>query len=260
MTRTSYTTIVPFLISTLALAGCAASPSVDDPAAAGPTAAIASPARGEHHSGGQCTPATQESRWAEMVQAPIELPNRAALLDLGGHHGAGITLADVQDILCQGSDQGDQFGDGSDVYAFGNNQEVWFDFTPPDGTGVFITLWPGYEGQLSFQNHHAHYTIAVNSQILKDGQPFQLDWADSALISQETNELWRALSATFSHGPPPGPGVDCGTTVPAACVRGTFGTVGFIYFPTFGFALWVDDFTAPQPAPSTPTRLDLYKQ
>lgn len=262
MTRFSFYTLVPTLLSTLA--GCAASPTVEAPLDESAPAAAAAPAAtpragGQHHNDGQCSPDKQASRLARMVQAPITLPNQAALLDLGGHHGGGITLADAQKTLCAGSDQGDQFGDGSDVYAFGDNQEVWFDFTPPDGTGLFITLWPGYAGKLDFDGNGSHYTVGINTQILKDGQPFQLDWANSALISAETNEIWRALTATFSGGPAPAPGVDCETSVPRACVRGTFGSTGFLYFPALGFALWIGDFTAPQPGPSTPTRLDLYK-
>jgi hypothetical protein len=244
------------LLAALLGAGCLASPPGD----ADPSEPVTASAEALH-AGGMCTPAQQTRTWARMVEAKIKLPNKAALLDLGGTDGSGITLLDAQEKLCQGSDEGDQFGDGSDVYTFGDNQEVWFDYSVDTGLGNFITVWPGYLGTVDFHggpHHHADaYVIGVDVQVSKNGAPFQLDWL-APDFDAEVDELYRSLQATFSSDPPEAAGTLCTTT--GACVTGTFGDVGFIFFSELGLALWVDSVTAAQPVPSTPTRLDLYKQ
>jgi hypothetical protein len=187
-----------------------------------------------------------------MVQAPIAPQGHAALLSL-----AGLTLPGAQQILCPGTNIGDQFGDGTSVQQWGNNGEVWLDFTPATMKGVQLSLWPGYVGTVSFKGANAmdQYTIPLNTQILKNGMPFTLDWSNTALFSMEIDELCRGLMATFTNLALDPPGTLCTTS--GKCTTGTFGTTGFVYFKAATIGLWVADVTAAQPVPSIPNRLDL---
>jgi hypothetical protein len=190
--------------------------------------------------------------WAAMVQAPVVPQGHAALLSL-----PGLTLPAAQQILCPGTNLGDQFGDGTSVQQWGVNGEVWLDFDPATTKGKMVTLWPGYVGATSFNSASAmdHFSIAVNTQIVKNGQPYTLDWSNTAAFDAEIDELCRGLMATFTNQALDPPGTLC--TSSGKCTTGKFGTNGFVYFKAVGLALWVSDTTAPQPVPSIPTRLDV---
>jgi hypothetical protein len=200
-----------------------------------------------------CTTAQQNMKWAAMVQAPIVPEGSAALLTL-----AGLTLPAAQQILCPGTNIGDQFGDGTSVQQWGANGEVWLDFAPATMKGVQLSLWAGYVGNVSFHGATTtdQYVIAINQQIAKNGAPFQLDWSNMSTFPMEIDELCRGLMATFTNQALDPPGTLCTTS--GKCTHGTFGTTGFVYFKAVGFALWVAGVTNPQPEPSTPTRLDLF--
>jgi hypothetical protein len=206
-----------------------------------------------------CTPAAKAQRWAAMIQQPIQLANRAAGLSLSGAADAGLTLAQAEAIDCQSDDQGDLFGDCTRVASWGDSSEAWMNYDPTTGVGRFFVLWPGYLGALDFKSPDAAttYSIGVNRQITKNGQPFTLDtgWSGAA-FEAEVDELYRGIVSTFAPtialAPP---GTTCAST--HACKIGRFGAVGFVFIPAVGFALWVSDATAAQPSPSIPNRLDV---
>jgi hypothetical protein len=188
-----------------------------------------------------------------MVQAPIVPQAKAALLPL-----PGITLPAAQQILCPGTNIGDMFGDGNNEQQWGSNGEVWLEFVPATTNGVMLTLWPGYVGTASFHGANAtdQYMIGINTQLVKNGMPFQLDWSNTTTFPMEVDELLRGLMATFTNQALDPPGTLC--TQSGKCTTGTFGNIGFVYFKAASFALWVADVTAAQPVPSTPNRLDLF--
>ena len=76
----------------------------------------------------------------------------------------------------------------------------------------------------------------------------------STQFNAEVNELHDAMAATYLPGTPADPA--CQSS--GACVTGTFGDVGFVYFKDVGIALWVASISAPQPVPSIPNRIDVY--
>jgi hypothetical protein len=259
MTRYLHSTWTRFLaIGSIAVGlggGCAASPATEDGDAIESASAAVSTATLEAGADAICSPEKQALRLQKMVLAPIKLPNRAARLDMGANEGAGLTLDDVTDKLCQGTDIGDLFGDGNDAFAFGNFQEVQVEFMPASG-GIAVTLVlnQGYLGELKFKNRQDEYVITVGGTILKNGLPFLLDWPIA--VQGQADELWRALSATFVGEPAPAPG-----TCEAAgqCVIGQFGNAGFLFFPTLGFGFIVADITAGQPVESIPIQIQMFK-
>ena len=206
-----------------------------------------------------CDSVTRASRWRSMVSAPVSLPNKAAKLDLAPG-GAVITIDDAEKILCSSSDLGDQYGDGTQVGAWGDSNEVWMNYAPATGKAKMLSLWAGYLGTVTAKSADgAHtYTIPVNSQISKDGAAFTLEsgWK-SAAFTNAVDELSRALMATFAPTVAADPaGVTC--VLSKKCVIGTFGDVGYVYFKPLGFSFWVDNRNAAEPVPSIPTRFDLF--
>lgn len=235
----------------------ATSVSVGGAGGAGTTFASAGPGGAP-----SCTPPEEAMVWAEMVQAPIK-PGQAALLDLAGPKMMGLTLPETQQILCTGTDEGDAFGDGSDVWAFGDNMDVTVDYAAGTKIAAFLNVWgPGYVGALKMISRdgvHLYQVTVSGVQITKDGQPYQLDWnltggLQSPQFIAEENELHDALAATYLPGTPADPA--CQTS--GSCMSGTFGDVGYVYFKDVGIGVWVASISAAQPVPSTPNRIDVY--
>ena len=209
--------------------------------------------------GSTCTGAVKAQRWAAMDQQPVRLPNRAAGLSLSGATDAGLTLAEAEQINCQSDDLGDLFGDCSRVASWGDNSEAWLNYDPNTGVGRFLVVFSGYGGALDFKSPDGttSYSIGVGRQITKNGQPFTLDtgWSGPA-FEAEVDELYRGIVATFAPtialDPP---GTACAST--HKCAIGKFGVIGYVFIKAIGFAFWVPDVTAAQPAPSSPNRLDV---
>jgi hypothetical protein len=195
-----------------------------------------------------------------MDTAPITLPNRAANLDLLGTGGQGLTLAQAEAINCNGTDEGDAFADGNRVIAFGENQEVWLEYTP-ELTATALTLFVGYIGTLDFQDAAGshHYQLTIGSQLTRDGAPLTLggEWStsDASFVAQ-ADELTRALLATFAPDQPADPpGTTCVQS--QKCAIGALGSTGYLFVPQLGFAFWVADITS-QPGRSIPNRIDVF--
>src|SRR5579883_1272388 len=233
-----------------------------------------------------CTGDHLAAVWANMVMQPISPPTTAGGLDISGAAWSGMTieqaehgfnndgtLCDPQKVMnpafpnykcdhpgnCQSANDGDQFGDGTQVNQWGDNGELWADYRVSNHKIIFLTLWPGYQGTMNFHsidNKH-QYVLGIQTQITKDGQPFTLDWVGNGgkNFIAPADELYRALMATYAPALPVSPpGVTCFDT--GRCIKGSFGDVAYFYIPPIGWALWIDNQNAPQPTPSIPTRLD----
>jgi hypothetical protein len=206
-----------------------------------------------------CTPQQKAARWAAMVQTPIVLPKKAAGIDIAGPNGKGLTRQAAEMINCQSDPMGDLFGDGNQDATWGDNGEVSFEYIPATQILRQLNLWSGYLGILQFKSPDGldSYQLSIEVQIKKDGKPFPLHWNDVNLFPAESDELYRALIATFAPQiPQEAPGTTCLST--KKCTKGVFGDVGYFYVPAVGFALWVDNVNAAQPVPSIPTRFDLF--
>jgi hypothetical protein len=208
-----------------------------------------------------CTGDQKAMRWADMVKEPIIPPNRAAGLDLsGGDTWEGLTIETAEKLNCQSENLGDVFGDGDQTNSWGDNYEVLVTYQVSNRKIVFMTLWPGYEGKMSFHSlDKAHtYEMGIQTQIRKDGKPFVLDWTGNGgkNFIDQSDELFRAIMATYAPSQPvDADGVTCSAT--GRCIKGNFGDVAYFYIPSLGWALWVDNMNAPQPTPSIPTRYDI---
>lgn len=207
-----------------------------------------------------CSKDERALRWAKMDVATVTPPNKAATLDLIGG-GSGLTIGEAETQLCASKPLGDMLGNGTTVNAWGDLQEVWFDHEPTTGRGHSLILFPGYRGMLSGKSPDDLHTfvIALQKPVQKDGALFTIPvgWKDDPSFPSVVDELYRALVHTYASAvtlPP------AGTFCLAAktCIVSEFGAVASFYVPSLGFGFWVDNRNGPQPAPSTPSRFDIY--
>jgi hypothetical protein len=209
--------------------------------------------------GGACSPDERAKVWAWAMQQPIIPPNSAAGADLGGDAtgcGLSLTKEDVEQKLCLVDDG------GPGPYCLGDGCEVWFDIDA-SGRAVSINIWTGYIGEVTAFTPDAEgkdkwELPLAPSQIRKNGSPVEVDWqsADRRGFDRPFNQMYRAWMHTFAPEISLEPiGTSCFDT--GRCIQGSYGDVGYFYVPALGFAFWVDNVFAPQPAPSMATRLDL---
>jgi len=206
-----------------------------------------------------CSSAREATLWTSMDHAPITPPNRAALLDLNPSD-AGLTLGAATDILCQATLVPNQFGDDAGVAEWGSEQQVWLRYDQATDVANLLVLFGGYTGTLTFKSADAQstYVVTINEQITKNGQPFAVVGAISdagadvdagdggeggaTIGTAEADELYRALVSTFAPTVPLDPaGTSCVSTHKCTLGGGDgTTTLGYVFFPVLGLALWFD--------------------
>ena len=159
----------------------------------------------DDHLAPACQPAQQDDVLLQMKQAPITLPNHAALLDLYPCD-AGITLAQATYVLCAPTPEGSASGDDAGTFVWGDG--VVLQFGPASGVRERLELID-YAGTLSFESadHRSSYVIQLDAQVMKNGAPFSItgpatdggvDGGLYAASSAAFDELYRALVSTFA--------------------------------------------------------------
>ena len=208
-----------------------------------------------------CDAPTKAATWKKMVKQPIIPPTTGGGINIsGGDDWHGLTIEEAEKTLCQSTNLGDQFGNGSRVNAWGDNNELWMDYRVSTRKARWLNMWAGYIGTVDFESPDgAHkFSIPVNSQLQKDGKPLTLDWVGGGGKNFEpvADEMYRGLMHQFAPAIPNAPdGVTCFQT--GRCIKGSFGDVAYWYVPAIGFAMWVDNQNAAQPVPSIMTRFDI---
>jgi hypothetical protein len=202
-------------------------------------------------------------RTAELIQEPIIPPRKVAGLDLAGDDTwRGLTIEEAEHINCQSESIGDQFGDGALVNVWGDNGEVWAEYSVQTRKIDQITLFNGYLGKMTFKSPDDMHTyeIGLGTRITKDGQPYTVNGPynpGDPIFAGQIDELFRGIIHTFAPTFPQAPaGTLCTRT--GRCIAGSFGDVAYFYVPALGWAYWIDNQNAPQPTPSIPTRMDIY--
>jgi hypothetical protein len=194
------------------------------------------------------------------VREPIKPPRGGAGIDLAGDKTwKGLTIEEAEQINCQSANEGDQFGDGSQVNQWGDNGEVWFVYRVSTRKGFSMSFFPGYEGTVEATNAEGtdSWSIPVNAQIRRNGQNFNLDWTgnNGQNFIEPADAYFRAMMHTYAPSiqlDPPG--VTCFDT--GRCVKGSFGDIAYFWIPAVGTAIWIENQNAPQPTPSIPNRID----
>jgi hypothetical protein len=230
-----------------------------------------------------CSGDEKAKRWGKIVEAPILPPTQGGGLDIAGWDPVakletwqGLTIDEAErrpvddkgafspDTTafnagnCQSVNDGDQFGDGTQVNNWGDNGEIWVDYRVSNRKIQFMTFWPGYLGAVSAKSRDGQHTFTfpINTRVSKDGKDYTVAWAfpADATFKAQLNEMYDALIATYAPALPKAD--DCVSA--GACITGNFGDVAYIYIPALGLGFWVDNYHAAQPVPSTFTRIDIY--
>jgi hypothetical protein len=222
-----------------------------------------------------CSGPQRAARWAAMVLDPILPPGQAAGIDgYGGTSYNGVTIAQAEAINCQSEPSGVTFGDSDIVNQWGDSGEVWVKYNPNTQKVSWFVLNNGYQGKMTFQSRDGAHTfvIELGNQILKDGQSIALDWYnhtqtgmdaqgpifDPASYEYKVTDFVDAMFATFApelaaEDPTHGTCVTSGR-----CLETLFGgEEGVTRIYPLGIHIWMDNPSAPQPTPTTPTRLDM---
>jgi hypothetical protein len=214
-----------------------------------------------------CNGPTLAKVWAAMDKQPILPPVSAGGLDMAGPGCTptdstctwpGITIEQAEQILCQSSNDGDLFGDGELANQWGDNGELIAHYLITTHKIDFLWIQPGYLGNITATGcmgvdgkptaSMGHtYQIPVGTQMLKDNQPFTIDWAAAKTPTDWRNELSSALLCEFA--PTLATSLDCSST--GTCIQGSFGNEAYIAFSALGFlSFYVGNQFAPQPIPS----------
>ncbi len=207
-----------------------------------------------------CSGPDKAKRWAAMVQEPIKPPRGGGGIDLAGDNTwKGLTIEEAEQINCQSENEGDEFGDGSQVNQWGDNGEVWFVYRVSTRKGFTMSFFPGYEGTIEATNEDGSdsWSVPINSQIRRNGQNFNLDWTgnNGQNFIEPADAYFRAMMHTYAPSIKLDPaGVTCFDT--GRCVKGSFGDVAYFWIPAVGSAIWIENQNAPQPTPSIPNRID----
>lgn len=140
--------------------------------------------------------------WAQMDRQPIFMSDATKMghtvvggVDLDGASGSGVTIPEVEAHLCRGSPA----GKGPDetlleVWGVSNELELTYD---PTTFGVeAVSLFPGYLGTMTLPTDpsgpDAGHTFTIGlGPMLRDGQPFSIDWTDVGFTAG--NQLYNAI-------------------------------------------------------------------
>ena len=218
-----------------------------------------------------CNGPTLAKVWAAMDQQPIVPPIAGAGLDMAGPDCSlgnpncswtGLTIEDAEQILCQATNIGDLFGNGELDDAWGDSEEVIAEYSVSTHIIDQLTITPGYLGTTAATGcagtaSAGHtYTVPINTQLLKDGVPWEINWTDPRSPTDWRNELTSAVLCTFA-----GPGIaaaagDCNST--GACIQGAFGDAGYIFIDAIGIGFINSSTVAAQPIPSIFTEVQEY--
>ncbi len=205
-----------------------------------------------------CDGAELHTHWASAFAQPIQPPRHAANLDLAGSdRWEGLTIDQAELINCQSTNLGDAFGDGNLTNQWGDNGEVWVEYSVTTRKIDMMTLWNGYLGTLNFTTVDGmhHWVIPIATQLTRDSVPVNLDWINPS--GQATfDEIYRGLMHTYAPSLPQDPtNTTCYAT--GHCITGNFGDVAYFYVPSLGLGLWTASIHASQPTPSIINRIDM---
>ncbi|HEY3818325.1 MAG TPA: hypothetical protein VGL81_14195 [Polyangiaceae bacterium] len=208
-----------------------------------------------------CNGAQLAKTWALMDKQPILPPVAAAGLDMAGPGCTptdpnctwpGLTIEEAEQVLCQSSNQGDVFGDGQLDNSWGDSAEVLAHYLITTHKIDFLWLGGGYLGNVTATGcagtaSAGHtYTIPILTQIQRDNQPFEIDWAAPKSSTDWRNQLTSALLCTFA--PTLASSQDCSET--GACIQGSFGDEAYFFLASLGIGFYIASQSAPQPTPS----------
>jgi hypothetical protein len=186
------------------------------PAAVG----VGGPASG----GGQsalCSDDLKNQRQAWMLSQPITPPRLFAGIDLAkDDQWDGLRIEDAEAVpasasaagggLCQSSRLGSEgpcsTGNGDcNASAFGPHREVTLSWNSVTHAIEQVTLAPGYTGTMQtvmYPDHNGEmhaYSLGVGDVVRRDGQPFEIQWNDSAQRAAQLNDIFNAAMASFAQ-------------------------------------------------------------
>ena len=190
-------------------------------------------------------------------------PTKTFTYDPGSESWTGVTVEQVEKILCQGTADSIYYGVTTTLgWGDANEFSVMYNSSNRQVTDLLIQV--GYEGAVEADNKstNTHYELNFKNQPIQKSvaggaaQSMLIDWSDDVALHATANEVYEAFRQTFI---PAFPGeTDCVSS--GHCIIGNNLTQGgYFWFTPMNLAAFVNDTTATQPAASTFTLVDLGK-
>jgi hypothetical protein len=166
---------------------------------------------------GTCSPEQQLDAYNHMITQPIVPPRMVAGIDVAnGDDWKGLKVEDAEQTLCGGTVIPP--GDGADStvetkgWGVAPNYQVQLEYNKSTRAVDMWQINAGYKGTLDFKSRpHAlgdpskpnpfgqhTYSVGVDRPILRDGQPFVINWQNRAQLDAQSTELFDALMFTFA--------------------------------------------------------------
>jgi hypothetical protein len=157
-----------------------------------------------------CTAEQQLSAYNHMIEQPIVPPRMFAGVDAAnGDNWAGLAIGDAEQTLCQSNPISEQDGLQTAGWGVAPNYQVVVEYDKTTRKIDFYQLNVGYKGTLDFASRPTAlddpskpnpfgrhtYSIGVGRSVLRDGQPWALNWQN---IDPQATEMFDALMFTFA--------------------------------------------------------------
>jgi hypothetical protein len=195
-----------------------------------------------------CSGPEQIAKFQQMLAQPIVPSRNIGGLDLrGGDSWTGLTVDDAEHVLCAStpfatdvkSDQDPSVTTAMAGWGLSPNFSLTVEYDKTTRKIDFFQLNDGYKGALEFASRPTalgdpskpnpfgqhHYSVGIGRQILRDGQPWQLNWFTSCSEStadcwdKQSTELFDALMFTFA---PELPSTQTSCKAAQTCLASTF--------------------------------------
>jgi hypothetical protein len=210
---------------------------------------------------GTCDPQHPLDAMGRLESFPIVPPRLFGAVDPSGGAWSGLSLEDMERAFCQS----DPISEDEETVTAGWGSAPDFAVTVEYNKAThqidFFQLNAGYMGTLEFASRPSalgdptkpnpsgqhRYSIGVGRPILRDGQPWELDWKN---IDVQATEMFDALMFTYAAELP---STQTSCRAQGSCLaRAIDGSQGVFGVRPLGIYLYVPNVTAPQPAASTP--------
>jgi hypothetical protein len=192
----------------------------------------------------RCTAEKRRKVWAsELIKPMVPVRGAAGLDGTKNLTYTGLSIDEVESVLCQGNDG------GTGLTFFGEQGELGVNWSSSTRLVTEFDMTTGYRGTMDFTDPvtKVAYSISLEGKpIQENGQPMHWNWRDTAQLTTQTTKLFNAMMRVYQPGSIPAAGVpDCAKS--GGCVVEVLGNVSgvFAIFPLgliqVYFDLGIDD-------------------
>jgi hypothetical protein len=160
-----------------------------------------------------CSAEGQLAAYNKMITQPIVPPRMFAGIDMAnGDSWPGLKIEDAAKTLCGANPMSVDGTSQQAGWGIAPNYQVVVEYDQTTHLINFYQLNAGYKGTLDFKSRATSlenpgapnpfgqhtYSVGVDTPILRDGQPWPINWTDFTSLDPQMTEMFDALMATFA--------------------------------------------------------------